>query len=56
MLTVIGSVAVIVGLFFAWGDMSSNGTQNAEWAGLMLSLAAIGVVLIGADYYGGRPL
>jgi len=52
MLTAIGSVALIVGSFCCWLDMANN--ETADWAGLMLSLAILGAVLIGADYYGGQ--
>ncbi len=51
MLTSIGSVMLAVGLFCCWLDISSNGAKEAEWAGLTLSMAIVGAVLIGAEYY-----
>lgn len=45
-----GSICLAVGMFCCWLDIASNGATQAEWAGLMLSLATIGAIMIGVDY------
>jgi high-affinity Fe2+/Pb2+ permease len=49
-MTAIGAVAFCIGMSCAWLDIASNGATNAQWAGLMLSLATLGAVLMGVEY------
>jgi hypothetical protein len=50
--TALGSVFLFVGLCCAWLDTASNGATQATWAGLMLTLATLGAIMIGVDYVG----
>lgn len=50
MIFAIGLSAFVVGMSAAWLDIGSNGATQAQWAGLMLSLATLGAVLLGVEY------
>ena len=49
-MTAIGAVAFCIGMGCTWLDIASNGATQAEWAGLMLSLATLGAVLMGVEW------
>jgi hypothetical protein len=49
-MTAIGLAAFLIGLFGVWLDIDRNGVTGAEWAGLMLSMATLGAVLMGVEY------
>lgn len=49
----IGSAAFFIGMGCTWLDIESNGATHAEWAGLMLTVATLGAILMGVEYIRG---
>jgi hypothetical protein len=47
---VLGAVCFFVGMACTWLDIDRNGVTGAEWAGVMLSMATLGAVLMGVEY------
>jgi hypothetical protein len=50
MIADIGLAAFVVGLSCTFLDIDRNGVTYAQWAGLMLTVATLGAVLMGVEY------